>query len=90
MFSFAETAPARSPDAPLRIRAAHNLARFLAANGTGLPVARTLLREAATGVLTRTARAPGFDESSRADLSQWRGVFAGGVAVAWRLGAAPQ
>lgn len=88
MLAYAGAREGLSPDAPLRIRAANNLARFLAANGTGLPVARTLLREAATGVLTRTARAPGFDESSRADLSQWRGVFAGGVAVAWRLGEA--
>lgn len=88
MLAYAGARETLSPDAPLRIRAAHNLARFLAANATGLPVARTLLREASHGVLTRAARAQEFDESSRADLSQWRGVFAGGVAVAWRLGVA--
>lgn len=86
MLAYAGAREGLSPDAPLRIRAAHNLARFLAANNTGLPVARTLLREAASGVLTRTARAQDFDERSRGDLAQWRGVFAGGVAVAWRLG----
>lgn len=86
MLAYAGARETLSADAPLRIRAAHNLARFLAANNTGLPVTRTLLREAATGALTRAARAPGFDERSRADLSQWRGVFAGSVAVAWRLG----
>lgn len=88
MLAYAGARERLSPDAPLRIRAAHNLARFLAANDTGLPVARTLLREAATGVLTRTARAQEFDDRSRADLSQWRGVFAGNVALAWRLGEA--
>lgn len=88
MLAYAGAREGLSPDAPLRIRAAHNLARFLAANNTGLPVARTLLREASQGVLTRTARAQEFDERSRGDLAQWRGVFAGGVAVAWRLGGA--
>lgn len=87
MLAYAGAREGLSPDAPLRIRAAHNLARFLAANNTGLPVARTLLREAASGVLTRTARAQDFDERSQGDLAQWRGVFAGGVAVAWRLAA---
>ncbi len=86
MLAYAGARETLSPDAPLRIRAAHNLARFLAANDTALPVARTLIREAATGALTRAARAQDFDERSRADLSQWRGVFAGNVAVAWRLG----
>ncbi len=86
MLAYAGARETLSPDAPLRIRAAHNLARFLAANDTALPVARTLIREAATGVLTRAARAPEFDDRSRGDLAQWRGVFAGNVAVAWRLG----
>ena len=86
MLAYAGAREGLSLDAPLRIRAAHNLARFLAANNTGLPVARTLIREASSGVLTRAARAQDFDERSRADLSQWRGVFAGNVAVAWRLG----
>lgn len=85
MLAYAGARETLSPDAPLRIRAAHNLARFLAANNTGLPVARTLIREASQGVLTRATRAQDFDERSRADLAQWRGVFAGGVAVAWRL-----
>ncbi|HEV7288999.1 tetratricopeptide repeat protein [Sphingomonas sp.] len=86
MLAYAGARETLSPDAPLRIRAAQNLARFLAANDTALPVARTLIREAATGALTRAARAQDFDERSRADLSQWRGVFAGSVVVAWRLG----
>lgn len=85
LLAYAGVRETLSPDARLRIRAAHNLARFLTANDTGLPVARTLLREASQGVLTRATRAPGFDESSRADLAQWRGVFADGVAAAWRL-----
>lgn len=85
MLAYAGAREGLSPDAPLRIRAAHNLARFLAANSTGLPVARTLIREASQGVLSRAARAQEFDESSRADLSQWRGVFTGNVALAWQL-----
>ncbi|WP_422055573.1 tetratricopeptide repeat protein [Sphingomonas sp.] len=85
LLAYAGARAGLSPDTPLRIRAAHNLARFLAANNTGLPVARTLIREASQGVLTRAARAQEFDESSRADLSQWRGVFTGNVALAWQL-----
>lgn len=86
LLAYAGARETLSPDTPLRIRAAHNLARFLAANNTALPVARTLIREASQGVLTRAARAQEFDERSRGDMAQWRGVLTGSVAVAWRLG----
>ncbi|MBX3593960.1 tetratricopeptide repeat protein [Sphingomonas sp.] len=74
------------PDSPLRIRTEWNLARLLIDSGTGLPVARMLYREAGRGVVARIDRAKEFDARARADLTRYRGVFAGEVRTAWALG----
>jgi hypothetical protein len=76
------------PQAPLRLRATHNLARFLATIGKGLPLSRTLLREASTGALARVERAREFDDRTRADFDRWRGVFTDTVQLSWWLASA--
>ncbi len=72
-------------DSPLRIRAGWNLARFLTITRTGLPLARTLYRDAAAGALARVDRAQDFNERARADLDRYRGVFTGEIGLAWTL-----
>lgn len=74
--------------APLRIRATHNLARFLAVIRRGLPLSRTLFREASRGALARAERAPEFDDRTRADFDRWRGVFTDTVQLSWWLASA--
>jgi tetratricopeptide (TPR) repeat protein len=73
-------------DSPLRIRAEWNLARLLVANKVGLPMARTIYRQAAAGVMARIAAADDFDAGAREEVGRYRDVFAGQVRVAWGLG----
>lgn len=76
-----------SAESPLYIRAGWNLARLLTATSVGMPMARTLYREAIGGVLARQARAQDFDTAARDEMNRYRGVFAGQVRICWALSA---
>ncbi len=61
-------------------------ATFAADQPGGLPLARTLLREAGRQALLRASTPSGFDTQAREELNGFTDIFRDQVRAAWRLG----
>lgn len=68
-----------------RIHLASYYGRFLIAEPGGLPLARTLLREAGQRVLMRASAGAGFDARAQQELAGFTVVFRDQVRAAWQL-----
>lgn len=81
----AESRTAFRPDHQQRINIGWSYGAFLLKDPAGLPLARTLLREAGRQVLSRTAAGTGFDAQAQSELSTFTIVFRDQVEAAWAL-----
>ncbi len=69
-----------------RINIVWGYGNFLLVEPAGLPLARTLLRDAGRQVLSRAGGGSGFDAQAQDELSAFTVVFRDQVRAAWRLG----
>ncbi|MFL9841090.1 tetratricopeptide repeat protein [Sphingomonas sp. ST-64] len=68
-----------------RINILWSYGRFLLDESRGLPLARTLLRDAASQVVARSARGADFDAQAQSQLGEFTVVFRDQVRSAWAL-----
>ncbi|MCP3730869.1 tetratricopeptide repeat protein [Sphingomonas sp. MG17] len=73
------------PDHQQRINIGWGYGNFLLGDPAGLPLARTLLREAGRQVLSRAAAGTGFDAQAQTELGAFTIVFRDQVQAAWGL-----
>ncbi|MBX3594689.1 tetratricopeptide repeat protein [Sphingomonas sp.] len=76
-----------SADHSQRINIAWRYGRFMMGQPAGLPLARTLLRDAGRQVLTRAGGGAGFDARAQQELSDFTIVFRDQVRADWQLSA---
>ncbi|MEG3182376.1 tetratricopeptide repeat protein [Sphingomonas sp. LT1P40] len=76
------------PDHSQRINIGWSYGTFMLREPGGLPLARTLLRDAGQAVLLRAAAGVGFDARAQSELSGFTIVFRDQVRAAWGLSAA--
>ncbi len=82
-----ESRAAFRADHQQRINVAWGYGNFLLDDPAGLPLARTLLREAGRQVLSRAGAGSGFDAQAQSELGAFTIVFRDQVRAAWALGA---
>ncbi len=75
-----------APDHPQRIKTGWGYGNFLVEQPGGLPLARTLLREAGRQALVRASTPSGFDTQAREELNGFTDIFRDEVRAAWALG----
>lgn len=82
----AESRAAYRADHQQRIKIGWSYGNFLLAEPAGVPLARTLLREAGRQVLSRANAGAGFDAQAQSELGSFTTVFRDQVRAAWALG----